>query len=124
MKLLGNLKSISPWLIGYLKWVGVITVLLSLPGLKYGFGFLIGSLFFYIYILLKAFYVDTLLFFKHYSLWQFIVFYVLGLGVFVIPLILAGLLPQWFDMICVALGLLGYKYFLFVRQLTKGGEQH
>lgn len=105
----------------HLKLTLLIVVALSLINKAWGFGYGLGVLFYQVVFLIKRFYIDYLLLMKKFSLVLFILFFGLGLIGFSIPFVIAVILPNWFNVIAVAAGLVSFPYTIYVSFIKGGG---
>ncbi len=108
----------------YLIAMGLIAICLSVINKSYGLGYLLGILtsLFNLQLLINQ--IDQMLFEKKFNAWIGIPLYMLKSILFVVPMVLAIIWPDWLNLFAVVAGLLSPKFIFYINELFIKKEQH
>lgn len=82
----------------------------------WSFGFLLGFFFSFITIRITESQIDSVLFNQKKGIMMYVKF-ILGNLIYLVPFTISLLLAQYFNLIFVAVGLLYFKYFIFITEI-------
>ena len=89
---------------------------LMFVGLSWSLGFLLGFAFSFVTVNITKFQIDSVLFHKKQS-WTNYVGFMIGNLIYVVPFIISILFYEWFNLFAVGIGLLFFKYFIFITEI-------
>lgn len=105
----------------YFKIALLIGLVLLVFNVTYSVGWILGNLFFFLNLCLKNEYFDYILTMKSFSRFLFVGYYLVSLFLLVGSFALGFIFPQVISPYSAFVGVLGFKFYLFVHQIT-GGE--
>lgn len=82
----------------------------------WSFGFLLGFFFSFITIRITESQIDSVLFNQRKGIMMYVKF-ILGNLIYLVPFTISLLFAQYFNLIFVAVGLLYFKYFIFITEI-------
>jgi hypothetical protein len=107
-----NLHSRRTLLIGL-----VITIIAVFFGMQYSVGMIAGLSFGEIHRRIKANYITNMLYFRKNSTLGSYSFFTLGMVFLCVPLVLGALYPDRINIFTAALGILMFKYEIFIKEI-------
>lgn len=89
---------------------------LLIVGLSWSFGFLLGFAFSFLTVNITKYQVDSVMFKRKHS-WKTYVKFIVGNMIYIVPFIISILWFDWFNLFAVGIGLLYFKYFIFISEI-------
>ena len=94
----------------------LVSLGLLFVGHAWSLGFLLGFVFSFLTVNITKYQVDSVLFKRTHS-WTTYVKFIIGNLIYVVPFIISILLMEWFNLFAVGIGLLFFKYFIFISEI-------
>jgi hypothetical protein len=94
----------------------LVSLGLLFVGYSWSLGFLLGFAFSFLTVNITKYQVDSVLFSRTQS-WTTYVKFMLGNLIYIVPFIISILLYDWFNLFAVGIGLLYFKYFIFISEI-------
>jgi hypothetical protein len=94
----------------------LVSLGLLFVGYSWTLGFLLGFAFSFLTVNITKYQVDSVLI-KRKQSWTTYVKFILGNLIYIVPFVISILLYDWFNLFAVGIGLLYFKYFIFISEI-------
>lgn len=94
----------------------LVSLGLLFVGFSWSLGFLLGFAFSFLTVNITKYQVDSVLLHRKQS-WTTYVKFIVGNLIYVVPFIISILMYDWFNLFAVGIGLLFFKYFIFISEI-------